>query len=155
MILDPDEIRPGIVAFLDSEMLVESGKIVFSSTCNRTLQKIRPFLTPGYIDLPGRRKMVLATPLFSSISAAREPIDTRLKTGPASWMLRESFYDPGCFIAIPEELFCEASHGDRTYPWLRCLYAIDRPFILEALRRIAEHPRSGLSDTPMMMMAAE
>ncbi len=155
MILDLNEIRPGLVAFLDSEMLVESGRIVFSSTCNRTLQKVRPFLTPGYIDLPWQRKMVLATPLFSSLSAAREPLDSKVKAGPASWVMRESFYDPGFFIAIPEYVFCEASHGDRTYPWLRCLYAIDRPFILEALRRIAEHPRSGLSNTPMMMMAAE
>jgi hypothetical protein len=140
MIVDPEELRPGLVLFLDPEILEHDTRT------KNTPGYGGPVLGPHFFLVlrktrPGR---FLLTPLFSRPGYDRIALDDDLKTGrtqfwrdQASYMFRWEFWLASTSAVV------DASARERSPRDQRNGYALHRPDRLAELARHHDRNREG------------
>ncbi|MDD5556558.1 MAG: hypothetical protein PHN82_04815 [bacterium] len=114
MDISADEIKEGLVLFLDPEILIAKG-----ATCsvpdNYRARKSRPFLC---IDADSSSGTCI--PLYSSDAKGRGPIEEDSKEGDDIWIVSDSYYDTRQqWNAVAHETIIAAARGDQSTTDLR------------------------------------
>lgn len=120
--LNPDDIQPGLVILLDTEVLRREGGSLTNAQAtadeDRAVTGAHDFLIVQ-VDATARRAMAL--PLFPRSAPGSAPLDDKLRGGPGEWMAQPVYYSRWQHWRIPLEALTAAA-GDapgerRTYAW--------------------------------------
>ncbi len=141
------EVRPGLCAFLDPQVL---------AACPGVRSNVRA--RTNLVNRPGPFLLVaarpdgdfLCVPLVSNPGFGRQLLDQALKTGPGNgWTLRNSYFSVHQFWIIPPDCVLQASEAEISPVGRRQRYADTAP---AALAAVAD--RQFDSDTPYRPVAA-
>ncbi|MDD2861078.1 MAG: hypothetical protein PHI71_08440 [Acidiphilium sp.] len=131
MIITSDELRPGLVAHLDSDMLIKSGRLMAPPGALLPM-KTRPFLILWRVVSDGEA-LVHIVPLYSNQTTCRIGLENEHKIGGPQWVSSTSCYHPASHYLAPAEVICAASRSERTQPGWRAGYAVYRPGVLMSI----------------------
>lgn len=135
-LLNDEEIKPGLVAFLQPAILREDNRTETNAQrredgYDHSVQDGHYFMLLMHFD----EQRWLATPLFSEQRNERELLSETLKTGPkAKWVGQNSYWYPWQQWLLPVSAIIDASEDDEGSVGVRRGYAVrDR----RALEKIA------------------
>ena len=131
--LDVSEIRPGVVARLDSAQLRRAGGSETNAQRtppeDRAVAGVHDFLVLA-VDAAGAR--CTAVPLFPKSAPGSSPLDPAKRQGSAAgWAADPAYYSRWQHWRIPLDAFAAASGEDPGAPGARRTYAAGHPDTLQ------------------------
>jgi hypothetical protein len=111
--LRPEDITPGLVIHLDTEVLRREGGSLTNAQVtadeDRAVTGAHDFVI-AMVDAKARR--VTALPLFPRSAPGSAPLDDRLRNGSAEWMAHPVYYSRWQHWQIPVDALLAASTGE-------------------------------------------
>jgi hypothetical protein len=130
MIVDPQELRPGLVLYLDPAILEQDSRTETVSPRDASIRGPHFFLL---LPSPWQRRW-LTTPLYSRPGRARLRLDPKLKGGPSRpWHEHHSYLYRRQLWVAPISAIVDASIYDTSPRDYRNTYAVRRPDVLRDL----------------------
>lgn len=140
-----DEIRPGLVVYIDTDQLRQAGGS--QTNAEKVGVQDRAVIGPHQflvLEVDAQTGSCLAVPLFSNAAKGNIELD-RVKMGgtTAQWRNGTYNYSRWQHWRIPLDRFAAASGNELSNPGDRCTYAIDDPTELSKIAAWQKGNRAG------------